>query len=106
LCHSAVVVLRSVGVDRVGAVVLLIRLAVVAGQIGTNLRTNAGAVSNLELGDLGANFDDLANDLVSYAKRQRNVLSPSTGDGVDVGGANTASVNGNVDVILLEFLEG
>jgi hypothetical protein len=106
LCHSAIGVLRSICVNRVGAVVLLVRLAVVAGQIGTNLRTNTSAVANLELGDLGADLDDLSNDLVPYAERQRDVLSPATGDGVDVGGADTAGVNGNVNIMLLELLEG
>jgi hypothetical protein len=42
---------------------------------------------------------------VSYAERKRNVLSPSTGDGVNIGSADTAGINGNVDVVLLELLE-
>jgi hypothetical protein len=42
---------------------------------------------------------------VSYAKRKRNVLSPSTRDGVNVGCADTAGINGNVDIVLLELLE-
>jgi hypothetical protein len=42
---------------------------------------------------------------VSYAERKRNVLSPSTGDGVDIGSADTTGINGNVDIVLLELLE-
>lgn len=105
LRDSAVSVLSTVCVDLVWAVVLLVRLAVVAGKIGTNLSTNTSAVTNLNLGDLGADLDNLADDLVSYAERQRNVFSPSTSDGVDVGSADTASINGNVDIVFLELLE-
>jgi hypothetical protein len=42
---------------------------------------------------------------VSYTKRKRDVLSPSSSDGVDVGSADTAGINGNVDIMLLELLE-
>jgi hypothetical protein len=105
LRDSAVSVLSTVCVDLVWAVVLLVRLAVVAGKIGADLSTNTSAVTNLNLGDLGADLDNLADDLVSYAERQRNVLSPSTSDGVDVGSADTASINGNVDIVFLELLE-
>jgi hypothetical protein len=52
----------------------LVRLAVTAVEICANLSTNTGAVANLECGDLGSDLDDLANDLVSYAQRQGNVL--------------------------------
>lgn len=98
--------LSTVCVDLVGAVVLLVRLAVVASQVGANLSTNTSAVANLNLGDLGADLDDLADNLVSYAERKRNVLSPSASDGVDVGCADTAGIDGNVNIVLLELLEG
>jgi hypothetical protein len=42
---------------------------------------------------------------VSYAERKRKLLSPSSGNGVDVRSADTAGVNSNVDIVLLEFLE-
>jgi hypothetical protein len=83
----------------------LVRFAVVACQVGTLLSTNTGAVANLELGDFRTNLDNLANDLVSYAERQRNVLSPSAGDRVDIGSANTARINGDIDIVILELLE-
>ena len=98
--------LSTICVDLVGAVVLLVGLAVVAGQVGANLGTNTSAVANLDLCDLGADLDDLADDLVSYAERKRDVLSPSTGDGVNVRRADTASIDGNIDIVLLELLEG
>jgi hypothetical protein len=105
LRNSAIGVLGSVGVNLVGAVVLLVVLALVAGQVGTNLSTNTSAISNLDASDLVANLDDLSDNLVSYAERKRDVLSPSTGDGVNIGGANTAGVDRNVNVVLLELLE-
>ena len=58
------------------------------------------------LGDLASDLDDAANDLVSYAERERNVLAPSTGGGVDVRGADTASINGDVDIVVLKLLQG
>ena len=90
----------------VGAVVLLVGLAVVAGKIGANLSTGSHTVADLVLGDLASDLDDAANDLVSYAERERNVLAPSTGDGVDVRGADTASINGDVDIVVLKLLQG
>jgi hypothetical protein len=62
-------------------------------ELCTNLRANTSAVSNLDLGDFGSDFDDLANDLMSYAEGKGNVLSPSTGDGVNIRSANTTGVN-------------
>lgn len=76
--------LCTVGVDLVRAVVLLVVLALVAGKIGANLGTGTGAVANLDLGDLGSNLYNAADNLVSYAERQGDVLSPSTGDGVNI----------------------
>ena len=106
LGDGAVGVLSTVGIDLVGAVVLLVGLAVVAGKIGANLSTGSHTVANLVLGDLASDLDDAANDLVSYAERERNVLAPSTGDGVDVRGADTASINGDVDIVVLKLLQG
>ena len=84
LGDSAVRVLSAVGIDLVRAVVLLVGLALVAGKIGADLGTRSNTVANLVLGDLGSDLDDAANDLVSYAQGKGNVVSPSTGDGVDV----------------------
>jgi hypothetical protein len=105
LCNCAVGVLSTICVDLVGAVVFLVVLALVASKIGTNLSTDSGAVSDLDSGDLVTNLDDLANNLVSYAERQRKFLSPSSSDGVDIGSANTASIDGNVNIVLLKLLE-
>lgn len=106
LGDGAVGVLGTVGIDLVGAVVLLVGLAVVAGKIGANLSTRSHTVADLVLGDLTSDLDDAANDLVSYAERKRNVLAPSTSDGVDVRGADTASINSDIDIVVLELLQG
>ena len=74
LGDGAVRVGSTVCVDHVGAVVLLVRLAVTAVKVGADLGTDTCAVANLECGDLGSDLDDLANDLVSYAQGERNVL--------------------------------
>lgn len=105
LGDSSIGVLCAVGVELVGAVVLLVGLAVVAREVGTDLSTNTNAVSDLDVFNLGANLDGLANDLVSYAKRERDVPAPAAIDLVDIGRADTASVDGNVNVVLLELLK-
>jgi hypothetical protein len=105
LCNGTIVVLRAVGVYRVGAVVLLVGFAVVAREIGTDLGTNTGAVADLDILNSRADLDDLANDLVAYAERERDILAPAASDGVDVGSADTAGVNGNVNIVLLELFE-
>jgi len=43
---------------------------------------------------------------VAYAEREREVVAPAAVDGVDVGSADTARINGNVNIGLLELLEG
>jgi hypothetical protein len=105
LRNGTVGMLSTVCVDLVGAVVLHVVLAVVACEIGTDLSSNTNAVSNLDLGDLAANLDGLADDLVSNAERKGNIFSPSSGYGVDIRGADTASINGDVNIIILELLE-
>lgn len=52
LGNSAISVLGAVCVDGVGAVVLLVALALGAGKIGSDLGTNTSTVANLDLGDL------------------------------------------------------
>lgn len=84
LGNSAIGVLRTIGINLVGAVVFLIGLAVVASQIGADLGPRTDTVADFMPSDLGSDLNDAANNLVSYAKRKRNLLTPSTGDGVDI----------------------
>jgi hypothetical protein len=90
----------------VGAVVLVVGLALRACQVGPDLSANTSAVSNLEVLDLRTDLDDLANDLVADAERERDVFAPAAGNCVDVRGADTASVNGDVYIMVFELLEG
>ena len=77
-----------------------------SGSVGIEVVDDTNAVSNLDILDLGADFDGLSNDFVSYAKWEWNIGAPSSTDLVNIGSANAASIYGNVDVMLLEFLEG
>lgn len=49
-------------------------------------------------------YSDLANDLMPNADWQR-ALAPAAVDGVDIGAADTAALDGNVNVTVLEGLE-
>jgi hypothetical protein len=91
LAHCAIRMFRAVCVHLIRAVVLL--------------GTNTGTIANLYVLDLGADLDDLANDFVTYTEREWNILAPAAGNGVDVGGADTAGINGDVDIVLFELLE-
>jgi len=68
------------------------------------LWTERTSVADLAVRDLVADLDDLANDLVANAKRKGGV-TPTSSDGVKIGSADTTSLNGNVDIVLLELLE-
>jgi hypothetical protein len=49
-----------------------------------DLGTDTDTLANLELGDLGANLDDLADDLVAGDDELGGERSPTSGDGVVV----------------------
>lgn len=74
------------------------------GGFRDRVKTALTSVADLAVGDLVANLNDLANDLVANAKREGSI-TPTTSDGVEIGSANTASLNGNIDIVLLELLE-
>jgi len=105
LSDRAILIRCAVRVDRVRAVVLLVRLAVVAGQVGLDLGAYTDAVADFDGRDIFADLDGLADDLVADAEWQRDIFAPAAGDGVDVGGADSAGVNGDVDVAVFEGLE-
>lgn len=95
----------TVCVDHLRAVVLLARLAVHALSARPDLSTNTDSVALLELGNLVTDLEDSSYDFVANAKRERS-LTPSTSDGVNVGTTDTTGINGNVDIVLLEGLDG
>jgi len=104
LAEGAILVGCTVCVHSVRAVVLLVRLAVCASQVCLNLRTNTDAVADLDGFDCITDLHGLADHLVADAER-KGCIAPAASDGVDVGRANTAHVNGDVDVTVLERLE-
>ena len=63
LRNGTIFVWCAVGVYRVGAVVLLVRFAVVACEIGLDLCTNTNTVTDLDRLHIFANLDSLANHL-------------------------------------------
>jgi hypothetical protein len=73
-------------------------------SLEVNQRSVRTSVADLAVSDLVTNLDDLANDLVANAKREGSV-TPASVNGVKIGSANTASLNGNVDIVLFELLE-
>jgi len=104
LREGAITVLCAESVDGIRAVVLLVGLAVGAGQVGLNLRTDTDTVTFLDGLHVLADPDSLANDLVADAERHRSV-TPAAIDGVQVRSADTAALNGDIDIAVLEGLE-
>lgn len=92
--HSdcAIRIRRAVGINSIRAIVFLVGFAVLAGQVGTDLSTNAYTISDFDSLDVLAYFDGLANDFVSDAYGH-GTITPSASDRVDVG---TAAVGGKI----------
>lgn len=84
-----------------GAVVLVIALALRALQASPHLSANADAVALLDRLDLGADLDGLADDLVAYADGQGRT-APAAVDGVDVAAADAAAFDLDVDIVVAE----
>ena len=85
------------------AVILVVRLAVVALKAGSDLRANANTITDFAGRDFVANANCLANDLMSYTDWHRRI-SPASIDCVYVGTADTASIDFDVNVTVLEWL--
>ena len=85
------------------AVVLVVALALFALQARPYLCSNADSVANLDGLHLVTDLDGLADDLVSDTYWQRAV-APSTVNGVDIGAADTAALDTDIDVVVIELL--
>ena len=83
----------------VRAIVLVIALALRALQAGPDLSANANAVALLDGLDLGPDLDSLANNLMSYADRQRGT-PPAAVDGVYITTADAAALNLDIDIVV------
>ena len=80
---SALRFLHPALTNHVGAVVLIVTLAILAFQTTPDLSADTGSVANLERRDFWSNFYDLANNLVTDGERCGSI-TPASGDGVDV----------------------
>lgn len=89
--------------NHVGAVVLVVALALRALETRPNLSANTDAVALFYILDAFAHLDCLADDLVAYADRSVS-LAPTAGDSVNIGAADTAALDLDVDVIITEGL--
>lgn len=85
------------------AVVLVITLAILAFQARRNLSADTNTVADLDGRHLVTDFDGFTNDLVSDTEGQW-CLSPAACDAMNVGTADTAGVNLDVDVSVTEWL--
>ena len=65
------------------AVIFLVSFAELALQTCSNLSTDTNAISLLDGGHFGANFDGLANNLVANAD-WKWTFTPTTSDSVNV----------------------
>ena len=104
LRDSPILVRRSKRINSIGAVVLLVRLAVIARQICLDLRSYAHTIADFDSLDIFADLDGLADNLMTNTDGQWT-FAPAAVDGVNIGSADTAAVDGNVDVAVFEGLE-
>lgn len=105
------------------AVVFLVSLAVVTSQICLDLRSNTNAITDFNSCDGAAYFHSTTDDFVAnaqwkrrlapaasntYAKRsvgERLTKIEQESSTVDIGAANTAGINSDIDVSVLKLLE-
>ena len=85
------------------AVVLVVRLAKLALQTGTDLSANTDTVSNLDGCHLVADFDSLADNFMTDADWEWAV-APTASNSVNIGAADTAALNFDVDITSLKLL--
>lgn len=87
-----------------GAVVFVFALAQIALHAAVHLRAYAHAVALLDVLDVRPDFDGAPDDLVPDAQRA-GVFAPAARDGVHVGAAYTARIDGNVNVVRAKWLD-
>lgn len=91
------------GVHLLGAVRLVVVLALAALEARPRLGADADALAGLDQGDLGADAQGLADDLV--ADGQGEVLvAPASGDRVDVAAADAARLDLDLYIIVAKGL--
>ena len=85
------------------AVVLLIRLAKLALQARPDLSADTNTVPHLDGAHFVTDLNGLANDFMANADWKR-ALSPSASNSVDIGAANAAAFDLDVNITVLELL--
>ena len=78
-----IVPVRTVGINLIWAIVLLIRFAVVASEIGADLCSNTHAVANFHSLHTVADLDGLADDLVTDTDGDW-AFAPTSVDSMDI----------------------
>lgn len=84
-------------------IVLVVRLAKLAFQTGTDLSANTDTVSNLHGCDLVADFDSLADNFMTDADWEWAVAPPAI-DSMNIGAADTATLNFDINITILKLL--
>ena len=92
-----------VGVDAVGAVVLVAVFAGTAGEAAAAHGANADGVADFDALDAVADVGRGADDLVANDEGELGI-APALGEGVDVGAADAAVGDGELDVVWFERL--
>ena len=86
-----------------GAVVLVVALALLALQTRPDLSSNTNTIPDLCAGDLVADLDSLANDLMSNTDGQGD-FAPSSSDSMNIRATDTTALNLDVNVVGAELL--
>jgi hypothetical protein len=94
-----------VGVDRLGAVVLVVVVAPLTVQTRQDLSANTDSLADLEFGNLVTNVGDGTDNLVSWDDPVGAQGTPTASNGVDVGAANTTVGDGDGDIVRALGLE-
>ena len=85
------------------AIVLILCSAQLTLHARPDLGADADAIALLDVLDGLSDLDGLANHFVADAERALE-FTPAAGDGVDVGAANAAALDLDIDVVVLERL--
>lgn len=98
---SGIQIRRTIGINLVLTVRLIVVLALLTLQARIHLRTDTNTLTDLGESDLVANLDDLADDLVADGEGV-GTAAPVAGDGVQVAGANAAALDLDINVVRTE----
>lgn len=81
------------------AVVFIVTLALWALHARLDLGANTNAVTNLAVCDALSDCDNFSNNFVANADRTGCQFAPASGDGVDVGAADSTAFVYNINIM-------